>query len=437
MILSLAALVSGLLALLLWRAPWLAVKPSMQFIIAANLLLQWPMALMQDRIFEGIDSPGIVAVWIALPLLAALTWIPFVGGPTSVAVRARARIRTVDRVTYAASLRILRILWVGIGVVTAWYLATVPITSTGLYVILTNPALAALAREDSLKLLTNKPLVYAYLGAALVLCPVACALSLRLIRAAWHERHMGSAVVMLASFGAALAVASLSGARSFPARVILIAVLSVWFESGMRVSLFRLIAIPSVVLIPIGLLTVLREGKAADVATVAEYVGGAVTDRMLLVPSQVGVLHLRYAQDRGDFGIAAVPKLAAIAGVAPVNPANIVGRYYFKDSGPTTFSNASFLFTYISYFGFAGVLLNILLVGALEWTMLVLSRTGPTLLAPMLAFFAVANVGYLSADYSTVLMSNGIFLAALLAITGTWLVREGAEIPALKGLRHA
>ena len=419
MVTGLASLVTLLLAILLWRAPWLVVKPTIQFVIATNVLIQWPMAYFQDTIFEGVSSPAFVAMSIALPLVCALAWVPFVGGPACLRIWQRAQEFSDDSSLSSPSVKILIPLWFVVGLVAAWYLGTVSLAKTGLYVLLTHPATAALAREDSLKLLPNRALVYAYLSVGLVFCPIICSLSFRLGLAAWRAKRRLLAVFWVASLGASLAIASLSGARSFPAKAILVVLLARWFETGMRIRLVRLIALPVVVLLPVALLTMLREGRGIDALRVGHYLATAVMDRALFVPSQVGIFHLRYAQERGEFGVAAVPRLAAIAGVESVIPSNVVGRHYVADAGPTVSANASFLFTYISYFGVAGVLINVVLVGALEWTLLVLDRTGPTLLGPTLALFAVAGISYLSADYTTVLLSSGVLLAGGLALAGS------------------
>lgn len=434
MIFFLAASVSALLLILTWRMRWVFAKPSIQFIVGANLLLQWPMALFRDRIFEGVESPDRVALAVAVPLLAALAWIPFVAGPTCASIIRRAHRATGHSPMHGPSLRVLGVLWGCSAVILGWYLLYVPLDKTGLFVIITHPVAATLAREDSLKLLNNKLLAYAFLSMANVFAPLIAALSLRSAVRAFQGRRAVLGVAFIVSALLAVAGASLSGARSFPARVLLVAVLALWFDGGMRLRVSRLIAVPVLVMLPVALLTVLREGRTIDVGTVGKYLVTGIRDRVLIVPAEAGLYHIRYAQDHGDFGVAAVPRLAAIAGADPINPANMVGRHFIPDAGPTVTANASFLLTYLSYFGTIGIVLNVLLVSSIEWTMAVLGRTGETLLGPVMATLAVANVGYLSADYSTVLVSNGVLLLAIIAVVGS---RAIGDAPGGRGLGGA
>lgn len=434
MIVFLAALVSVLLLILTWRVRWVFAKPSVQFIAGANLLLQWPMALFSDRIFEGVESPDRVALAVAIPLLFALAWIPFVGGPTCASIIRRAHRATGHSPLHGPSVRVLAILWGCSAAILGWYLLSVPLDKTGLFVIITHPVAATLAREDSLKLLDNKLLAYAFLSMANVFAPLIAALSLRSSVSAFRKQRPVLGASFAISAILAVAGASLSGARSFPARVLLVAVLALWFDGGMRLRVSRLVVAPVLVMLPVALLTVLREGRTIDVGTVGKYLVTGIRDRVLVVPAEAGLYHIRYAQDHGDFGVAAVPRLAVIAGANPINAANIVGRHFILDAAPTVSANASFLLTYLSYFGSIGIALNVLLVSLLEWTLGVLSRTGETLLGPVMATLAVANVAYLSADYSTVLVSNGVFLLAIIAVAGS---RAIGDAPGLQSERRA
>lgn len=424
-----AAAVTALLLFHAWRAPWLLAKPGVQFIAAANVVLQWPMALFGDQIFAGVSAPSWVALVVALPLLAGLGWMPFVAGPAMLQVIAKARAGATEDRYITSSSRALLVLWLVTGVVVGWYLWSVPFRQTGLYAIVAQPSTAALAREESLKLLDNRVLAYTYLSIALVVCPVIAALSLRIAIASVRRRRFVVALAMFSSLVAAVAFASLSGARSLPARALLVVILSRWFEGGMRVRATYLVALPLVLGVPVALMSIMREGRSVDSATVLFYVGTAVRERVFVTPAKVGAQHLRYAEAHSAFGVRAVPRLAVLFGERPSNPANIVGRQYDPYAIPTINANASFLFTYVSYFGTIAVLVNIVLVLILELLIPVLKRTGATMMAPTLATLCVANMGFLSFDYSTALLSGGVLSAAALSLGITWLLREGADVP--------
>lgn len=262
-----AGIVSFVLGVVLLRAPWTAVKPSIQFIVAANLILQWPMAIVAPRVFAGVHAPDWAGMAVAVPLLAGLAWIPFVSGPECHEILKRAQLGARQG-SRSWSVRVTLVaLWTIALIVVGWYLTNVPLDQTGLYVIISNPAAAALAREDSLKLLDNRLLAYAYLTLGSAICPAIAALSLRLAAAAARDRRVLLSLVATFSILAAIAMGSLSGARSVPARILLVAMLALWFEGGMRIRPVRLAAIPVFLSLLLAVMTVMREGRAVDQQT--------------------------------------------------------------------------------------------------------------------------------------------------------------------------
>ena len=76
------------------------------------------------------------------------------------------------------------------------------------------------------------------------------------------------------------------------------------------------------------LLSILREGRMVSFNEVFSYILGPISRRVFIDPVRGALWHAHYAQTIGFFGIAAVPKLAVLFDVVPINVPNTIGVLY-------------------------------------------------------------------------------------------------------------
>jgi hypothetical protein len=177
----------------------------------------------------------------------------------------------------------------------------------------------------------------------------------------------------------------------------------------------------AVVILPAVVLTLVREGKTVDSELLQEYFVEFVAHRILTAPVEVGLWYMHHAQSVGPMGIGAIPKLAAILGVPPINAPNEIGLYYFETKLASVNANAGFLFSYYGYFGILSLWLSVCLLWLLDLALLVLRRVGDDLILPTTATMAVNALAFVQSDFTVALVTHG-FAATLLAGAGlSWL----------------
>jgi len=304
--------------------------------------------------------------------------------------------------------------------VLVWYLSVVPPTSTGLYVVFTEPASAALAREDSFKLLQSAPLRYAFATFALTVAPILLVLLLvsvsRTAGRSFFSRCLSGLCGAMFAFALTAAV-SLSGARSFAVTLWLAAIAAWWLSRELQLRTVLKLALGACFLLALPVsLTLAREGRLSDLGEFSSYFWTFVQYRIFTAPTEVGTWYVHYAQTEGVFGLAAIPKLADLFGYLPIDVPNLIGRTYYGGSLSSVNANAGFGFTYYSYFGMFGWLISVVGLLVLDVVLLAYKRLGGALLLACLAATSIAALAFTYADYTTVLVTNGFFVAPLLCL---------------------
>jgi len=157
-----------------------------------------------------------------------------------------------------------RLLWVFLFITAAiniYFFYKIPFKSTGLYYLFADPSYANIAREASLKLVSDPLLRYGYNIVRNAIAPILAVIIVML----YLEKRKKSSHVSPHSFLSIIGlfyilfVVSLPGARSGPAGVILCIIVAVYILKGMPLrTRYLIIGILAVLFVPI-LITLLKE----------------------------------------------------------------------------------------------------------------------------------------------------------------------------------
>lgn len=401
------------------KDPALLAKPSIPLLGAFHVFLQWPATIQAGWIESYLPQP-----WHAILVVHG-----FVLGALALSLRFhRQSARAIWNESTRASRETLAPTWrhllppaLALAAGTAIYLLFVPITETGLYSILFDPERASLAREGSLKLLENRSVAYLYFFNAKV-----SALLLASFIALWAiGRRTTRALVLGAVCLVPIAMAaSLSGARSFGMFVLLAALATaVWARGrtwGIRkwsligAAFLALLAVPAI-------LSILREGLALTPGRLFEYMFGVVLAERVFGIAPNAIHYIHYAQTRGYVGIDGWSFVAHFFGMPETNLSNTINRIYYPTATPTGYANAGFPFVYYAYVGLAGVGLAILLVQFLDVVLDVAYHFYPREAIPLLVVSVINVASLLEAEFTTGLVTHGIFTGAIAATAlGAW-----------------
>jgi len=402
----------------LFRAKrYLFVKPSVILLLWTHVLFQWPSAIFSAYYESVLPDP--------YTFLLLIHGFVFVGLLVSQTTGQKTAEEVFDRLKGfqpTDSLRPALVLSIYCGLVVALYLSVVPLSMTGLYAIIAKPELAALARSESLKQLANPGLIYLYSTMSSGVAPVLAVMLAFLVHANFRSRNVLGVVIAGAGVIVLLLAASLPGARGTAVKLLLVIAFAFLLRKGLPFRPLRTAIIVATVLAPAVLLSLLREGQTISAGTFFVYLGNYIFSRAFIMPLQVGAFYLHYAQTYGLIGIAAVPRLALLLGVTPIDVPDTIGNLYAYSGIPTVraSANGGFLFSYYAYFGLLSLPVSLVLLWLLDWSILLYRRLSDGILLPTVAAVAIACLAFVSSDFSTVLVTHG-FLAILLV---AWLLNE-------------
>lgn len=408
----LTLLTSAALLLTFSRARYLLVKPSLWVLIAHHAIIQWAAVLAAARIYEFLPDPWSFALLVhGFPLLG-LIGAHLTGRASAMTLWRRLPTLTTDN-DWIVSVVILTAVS---SAVMAYYFRIVPFEQTGLYAMIYNPLGAEQAREDSLKLLDDPIARYGYSLVISVAAPLlASLLAWRVVDQKGGSRLFAIllAIVLIPTL---LVVITLSGARSYAATLIVVLALLVGFRMHFSSRLLALLPLALAVPAIPTLLTIVREGLIIDVPTFATYLRDFMVQRVFYGPLDTGLWYAHYAQTNGFVGIAAIPKLAALFSVPIVNMPNTIGLTYMSTSLITVHANTGYVFAYYGYFGLLSFPMSLLLLWSADAVLWILLRLRDNMLVATIASVAVAAISFITAEYSTVLITHGFALIPLLAL---------------------
>jgi hypothetical protein len=295
-----------------------------------------------------------------------------------------------------------------LALITLWYLAYVPIDSTGLYGLLVDPEHSAQLREESLKLLDNVALQYAYLVGFSCLSPLAFALWLERSASVRPGRRfvLGFAVLVFLAF-----YLLLTGARVGLVNLAAVGLLYAVVANRLRIGWTSLVfALAIAWLVPI-VLSIMRE-QGRNEANVFEY-AIAIGDRIFLIPLLISGWYVEWAETHGYAG------LAAALGVGPASEwTNAIALEFLGRRDDITIESVSaptsFFFANYLYFGWLGLLPSLVALKIIDLPVALLGRLPDALARPLLATLLFFSLVYVRAAFGVTLLSHGYLLLILI-----------------------
>lgn len=415
-------LVASILMVIFFKKRYWFFRPSIQIVLWFNLMTQWGGAFLAKHIYNFLPSPWhFLLVTFLIPLFILLyifivrdLWVKSIW----------------DKINEPLPFHkkgLTRLLWVFLFIVlamTMYFFYKIPFKSTGLYYLFADPSFANIAREASLKLVSDPLLRYGYNIVRNAIAPILAVILVML----YFEKRKKSSRVSLHSFLSIIGlfyilfVVSLPGARSGPAGVILCIVVAVYIFKGMPVRpRYLVIGILAVLFGPI-LITLLREGQNITISTFLEY-SSYLFERVFISPMKVGLWHMHYAQINGFVGIDGVRPLSLLLGGEYINLPNIVGLAYGTNPLATVNADTGFFFDYYACFGLYTVVVSTILTLLLDFTLLVLRRCN-ILLIPLLSLMFFKTINFIESAYTTTFFTHGFILIPLLAIITNISIRK-------------
>lgn len=397
----------------LWRDRFLVVKPSFVVVTAFHVLIQWPATVEASHVAAFLESPYPFAYLVhGFVLLGALGSVSF-GRRSAKSVWSRLVALPPSAVINPAAIVFLLILTVAIA---AFYLSVVPPSSSGLYAVLTGSGASATVREESLKLIASPLVRYSYSFLMSIVGPFLAVTMTLVARDNLKRGNVIAASFSLFGIAGVLVVVSLTGARSPAAQIILVMLIALFIQKGFPIRVrYLLIGTLLVLSVPIAF-TILREGRVIGASLVLEYLRAVLIDRVFIAPMEVAQWYVHYAETHGYFGVQAIPKMAVLFDVPPVNVPNIVGLTYEPDPLPTVNANVSYVFSYYSYFGAIAFPFALGGLYALDLALWVYGRLSEAMLLPAVAVVTLSSLAFIHSDYSTVLITHGFIPALVLAV---------------------
>jgi hypothetical protein len=391
----------------------LLVKPSIMVILFFHVLCQWGTALQAGRIETFLAKP-----WIFVLLSQGF---PIIGLAVSLLTwRRSARVlweRIIDHKTADLSRKNKALILLAIFFIffLFLYLSRVPFRSTGLYKIFFSPAESALARDQSVKFLDNAFLRYGHNIMMAVFAPLLAVLAAQILLVHGQRRNWLWALFYLVCLGVILLAASISGARSYSAGIIMVILFAEFLRRGFPIKpVYLVLAILLILTFPT-MLSLLREGKVVTAKNFFEYLRGRTLNRVLIIPMETGLYHVQYAQEHGFFGIQAIPKLAAVLGIKPLNVPNFIAQKMSGSPMDTTTANTAYIYAYYSYFGLVAFIPCLVGLWLLDLSLLVYRKLSDNLLIPCVACISIAANTFSMTEYTISLFSFGFLLLLLVS----------------------
>jgi hypothetical protein len=410
------------------RDPGMLLRPSMLILIVVHIRVQWPVAVSQDYIASLVhnttDFNVLVHgfVFVATSALWAVARHP----------RKKPAVHSVlwGQATrpFQVQLPLVRrhlpwILAITLAIA-GLYLATVPIRSTGLYALLTDPTGLRQAREDSLKGITS-PLVAYLTGWQLnTFAPLLVAIGVVMAAASPGRRGLGTQGLSNRASGLIVALSgmlmmSVTGSRAGVVFTVVVAAITYAVPNWHRIGKLLPLGLATffIIIVSTAAITVAREGRVMDTNNLVTYTEEVGLGRIFRTPVKVGAWYAQYAETEGRAGIAAVRPLARLYDLEFIPLARQVGQRYVSPGSPDVISNSNFLFVYYAAFGLLAIPISLVGVFLLDLLLIPLARL-PDLALPMVSVLTIKGALMTEGVFTTSLVTGGYVLLPALVYFG-------------------
>lgn len=306
------------------------------------------------------------------------------------------------------------------------YLREVPFEHTAIWAIIGGESNADQVRESTFKGLNSWGLLYVFTLAEKVVAPIVVALGAASLLAglrAGRKTYTWGALLLVLMAVLPLAV---YGARGPITQALMVGAYLVFYvlviRGGKRVLLFACLS-PLIVLVPAILMTMLKNNELGFDG--AYFHGVNIFERLVIRGNYDNVWHLQYVEKYGIHGVAAIPKLATLLGVQPVDILNLVGREfspaYSKIYIPSVSASASYSIINYAILGWWGHVLSLLMIPALDLLLFLYRKMEGRLILPLISAMLVPISSLSFSMVTTVLLSKGLLLIPLLFLGVSWI----------------
>lgn len=412
-----AFILLAIIIIFIKKERFLLVKPSIWFLIFFHLIVQWASVFYSETVYTNLEEP--YSFYILCHII-----------PFGIFFFSRLTLRRKSKILYDRLVRtnlhqnqyrktytyfcfiLLPIMLFSILV----YLAYVPLSSTGLYHLATDssPYEAALARENSAKLLPYTWLKYLYTFNSKFVVPYfACFLSL-VISFLYREKKYFKILFCLSLLGIFTLGAMLPGARLTAVYIFFTFISCFIFKSINNLRIFKFFILCVLITLPAVFIhmSVYNDLSFENFFISLEEI---ILRRIFYVPMIVGVKWIAYVEQFGFWGATGIMKIASLLGEKPVNIANVMMNYYFSYKIDSGFMTASFVFTYYCYFGPLSFIIILLCILFLDLWLYLFNRIDHSILLPSVVAINSATTHLISSEYLTIFISYG-FLSGIIFI---------------------
>ncbi|MCG3143550.1 MAG: hypothetical protein HONDAALG_00899 [Gammaproteobacteria bacterium] len=416
----------SILVYLFIRRPQDFVRPSMQVLAFYHLLIQWPVVYLSRFIETWVHDEWHVFILVHGFVLIGIPLALSSSRQTVIEIWTRLR---GDGAGASDNAWAVNALFVTAIACAAVYLTAVDITDTGLYVLLTDPVHASEARVESLKALPSMLPKYALSVLSSTIAPLFTAFAV----VAWLHRTPASrwnSLYPTMLLPVVWILALLSGAKGIAVFLVMVVVATYLWDRRLRLPLAAAVLAIPIMLVPAVAYVVVIANAHYEVGAMAlmDRLAEAILKRAFLVPATTGIWHIDYAQSEGLVGIAGQLRLASALGEEAMRLPMVIGQYYgpayYGDEVATHFSaNTGFLFTAYACFGLLGLPLALAMLLCCDLPLILLRLLPRSWMVPAMGATSVAVLKFVQSDYTTVWLTHGFGLIALLA-WGLWAMRE-------------
>jgi hypothetical protein len=411
----LSILTSFLIVNIVIKHKYLLIKPSIVTIIFYHILIQWVSSVNSPYIEEYLPNP-----WVFLLLTQLFPLISIIVSFTTFRESSKEiwqRIININQFNYKIIKKAIFLLTLVIIIFIPIYLLYVPFHTTGLYFIFADPTQSAFAREYSSKLLDNSVIRYGFSFIRNSFAPILAVLTtFYLIQAFIYKRLSNLIISIIIIVGILLAV-SLSGAREPAASIILTIIFALILNKKFKVKPIYIFPLIIIVLALPTIFTIYRESHLLTLERFWFTMSGQILFRLFNSTMETGLHHVHFTQTNGFFGIRGISKIAEFLGYTPINVPNYIFHLYADSRRIATgYANTSYVFAYYSYFGLVSFPLSLILLWLLDSLLYLYKRISNNLLIPCIAVVSINCYAFISTEYTTALISNGVLISLTIAL---------------------
>lgn len=391
---------------------FLMVKPTFWFTAFFHLIIQWASAIYHKDIFERLDEPyNFFLLTQILPFFLLLV-IRWTFRASALKLWDKVQVTVKQKEYLEKKFQLLVIPFFGICItILGIYLMYVPLTQTGLYKNFSNvdPLEAIIARENSMKLLSQQWLKYLFVFFDKFLGGVTASMLTLLILFKASKKKYLTILIYILMICIIVIGAMLPGARVSGALIFFLCFATVAFYNIKKIKIFKYLLLSMLIIMPAVVTQMFKYNKIGPEEFWFAF-EEILIRRALFIPMEVGIYWLDYVEDYGYWGIAGIPKIAAIVGVESVNVPNYLANHYWGGNLVTSgFMNGSFVFGYFSYFGYWSFPILLAAILILDFWVIAYRMVSKPLLIPTIVTLNGACINLISSDYLTLYLTYGFF----------------------------